>query len=73
MASEFSIRWSVTYGLPAETESGSSQTLINPDIMLGASAGDWCGSSRFIPFGRPVVRDEYAAMHGGTKSLGKHC
>jgi hypothetical protein len=35
--------------------------------MLGASAGDWCGSSRLIPFGRPVVPDEYAAMHGGTK------
>jgi len=35
--------------------------------MLGASAGGWCGSSRLIPFGRPVVPDEYAAMHGGTK------
>jgi len=41
--------------------------------MLGASAGDWCGSSRLIPFGRPLVPDEYAAMHGGTKNLGWHC
>jgi hypothetical protein len=38
--------------------------------MLGASAGDWSGSSRLIPFGQPVVPDEYAAMQGGTKLIG---
>ena len=50
------------------TVSGCIQYPTSPAMIPGHSDGGTCGSSRLIPFGRPVVPDEYCSRSPSISS-----
>ncbi|COZ52984.1 Uncharacterised protein [Mycobacterium tuberculosis] len=59
--------WYIGAGL-RYTESASIQKSSSAGIIPGAASGETCGNSRLIPFGRPVVPDEYCSRSPSRSS-----